>query len=127
MRFQTQLHSVPNRHEVSEATTARAPLLARLPANWFKQFVAELLILFLSFSTLASDARAQAAPSSPPATPVSSSAPITVPAAIATGIGLASAANVRISSGATWKGYEDILVLAALNGIAKRAANASQT
>ena len=63
----------------------------------------------------------------PAATAVSSSAPITVPAAIATGIGLASAANIQISGGATWKGYEDIVVLGALDGIAKRASNTNQT
>jgi uncharacterized protein (TIGR03437 family) len=63
----------------------------------------------------------------PAATAVSSSAPITVPAAIATGIGLASAANIQISSSATWKGYEDIIVLAVLDDIAKRASNTNQT
>jgi hypothetical protein len=63
----------------------------------------------------------------PAATPVSSTATITIPHGIAASIGLGSAANFQISADAKWKDYEDILVLAVLNGIAKRAVNNGQT
>lgn len=45
----------------------------------------------------------------------------------ATGIGLASAANFQVTTDSKWKDYEDVVILARLNGAAQRAANTGQT
>ncbi len=44
----------------------------------------------------------------------------------ATGVALASAAQNRVLSDAQWKDYEDVIVIATLNGVSKMAANNGQ-
>jgi hypothetical protein len=51
---------------------------------------------------------------------------VTIPASMATGIGLASAATFQILHESNWKDYEDVVILAALNFVAKQAANTGQ-
>jgi hypothetical protein len=104
----------------------------------FREFIAKLLVLTVAFATTVWDplpAHAQtynaaAVPSSvirPMATPVASTAAITIPATIAASIGLAPAANYQVSTDSKWKDYEDVISLAVLNGVTKRAANTGQS
>jgi hypothetical protein len=54
------------------------------------------------------------------------STPITVPSSTVVGIALAAAADYQAFSDEQWKDYEDIAIIAALNGAAKNAANTGQ-
>ena len=72
-------------------------------------------ILTVGLSALALAQRAEAVGS-----------PITIPSSTAVGIGLASAANYKVTQDTQWKDYEDVVILAALNGVAKASANAGQ-
>jgi hypothetical protein len=46
-------------------------------------------------------------------------AQITVSSGTATGIGLASAANYQVAQDSQWKDYEDVVIVAAMNAVAK--------
>jgi hypothetical protein len=50
-------------------------------------------------------------------------AQVTIPSSTATGVALASAANYKLSKDNTWRDYEDVVIIAALNCTIKMAVN----
>jgi hypothetical protein len=55
-----------------------------------------------------------------------STSSITIPSSTAVGVGLAGAADYQINHNQQWKDYEDVVIIAALNEVAKNAANTGQ-
>lgn len=100
MNRRTFFHSLPNK--------------AFFPSRSAKAILGPLISVGLVVS-FALDASAQGTNS------------ITVSSSTAVGIGLAAAANYKVAKDSQWKDYEDVLMLATLNGVAKAAANNGQS
>jgi hypothetical protein len=143
--------SAGSKGRCSRSIVSRFRVLPTMESSMFKnityvphlgsvqEILAGILVLTVKFSmivcptvpalaqTPSQSARSTSASVAIPATSVSSTDPLTIPASFATGIALVSAVIYQVATDSKWKDFEDLAILAAMNGVVKLAANSGQT